>query len=123
MKSAAVCRTLSHDPLALDPNCIHIVDAQVFEGSTYHLVASDDNDFNALLPAWGIREAYIGPGNTLASVSLLLFAVQCFPYNLPIPFSTCSAALVSALHEREPFLRQWTTSVYEGLIAAACNVP
>ena len=63
------CRTLSHDPLALDPNCIHIVDAQVFKGSTYHLVASDDNDFNALLPAWGIREAYIGPGNTLANVS------------------------------------------------------
>jgi len=45
------------------------VDAQVFAGSTYHLVASDDNDFNALLPAWGIREAYIGAGNTLASVS------------------------------------------------------
>lgn len=67
--AAAVCRTLSHDPLALDPNCIHIVDAQVFAYSTYHLVASDDNDFNALLPAWGIREAYIGPGNTLASVS------------------------------------------------------
>ena len=64
-----MCRTLSHDPLALDPNCIHIVDAQVFAGSTYHLVASDDNDFNALLPAWGIREAYIGAGNTLASVS------------------------------------------------------
>jgi hypothetical protein len=66
-----MCRTLSHDPLALDPNCIHIVDAQVFAGSTYHLVASDDNDFNALLPAWGIREAYMGPGNTLAEVSVL----------------------------------------------------
>jgi hypothetical protein len=31
-------------------------------------VASDDNDFNAVLPAWGIREAYVGPANTLASV-------------------------------------------------------
>ena len=74
------CRTLSHDPLALDPNCIHIVDAQVFKGSTYHLVASDDNDFNALLPAWGIREAYIGAGNTLANVrhrSLQHTATRC----------------------------------------------
>ncbi|KAK9917572.1 hypothetical protein WJX75_005898 [Coccomyxa subellipsoidea] len=58
--------TLSHDPLALDPSCIHIVDAQVFAYSTYHVVASDDNDFNAVLPAWGIREAYVGPANTLA---------------------------------------------------------
>ena len=62
------CRTLSHDPLALDPSCIHIVDAQVFAYSTYHVVASDDNDFNAVLPAWGIREAYVGPANTLAQV-------------------------------------------------------
>ena len=92
-----MCRTLSHDPLALDPNnCIHIVDAQVFGGSTYHLVASDDNDFNALLPAWGIREAYIGPGNTLASVSLNPFAVQCMAYTMTISFLTCSAAIVSA---------------------------
>lgn len=62
------CRTLSHDPLALDPDCIHIVGAIVFGGSKYHVVASDDNDFNAVLPAWGIREAYVGPANTLASV-------------------------------------------------------
>ncbi len=65
------CRTLSHDPLALDPNCIHIVDAQVFGGSTYHVVASDDNDFNAVLPAWGIREAYVGPANSLGQVGRL----------------------------------------------------
>ncbi|BDA50643.1 probable lysyl endopeptidase at N-terminal half [Coccomyxa sp. Obi] len=58
--------TLSHDPLALDPNCIHIPGAQVFAYNTYHVVASDDNDFNAVLPAWGIREAYVGPANTLA---------------------------------------------------------
>ncbi len=62
-------RTLSHDPLALDPNCIHIPGAQVFAYNTYHVVASDDNDFNAVLPAWGIREAYVGPANTLAQVS------------------------------------------------------
>jgi hypothetical protein len=63
-------RTLSHDPLALDPNCIHIVDALVFNASMYHLVASDDDDFNAVLPSWGIREAYVGPANTLAQVSI-----------------------------------------------------
>lgn len=88
-----MCRTLSHDPLALDPNCIHIVDAQVFAGSTYHLVASDDNDFNALLPAWGIREAYMGPGNTLAEASVLCLlcnAVQeCWGFVTPLSRKVC----------------------------------
>ena len=94
-----MCRTLSHDPLALDPNCIHIVDAQVFAGSTYHLVASDDNDFNALLPAWGIREAYIGAGNTLASVRLPPAAL-CSPCALPaeVPGLRCRPPLVLVCH-------------------------
>ena len=92
-----MCRTLSHDPLALDPNCIHIVDAQVFEGSTYHLVASDDNDFNALLPAWGIREAYIGPGNTLASVSPLLCDVPYYVSLCTLLAEGCTGAPLLSL--------------------------
>ena len=81
-------RTLSHDPLALDPDCIHIVNALVEAGSTYHVVCSDDNDFNALLPAWGIREAYVGPANTLASV-------RSHPLNNPFP---AHPALCQILH-------------------------
>ena len=50
------------------PELAHCLSVQVFAGSTYHAVASDDNDFNAVLPSWGIREAYVGAANTLASV-------------------------------------------------------
>ena len=66
--------------------------AQVFAGSTYHAVASDDNDFNAVLPSWGIREAYVGAANTLASVRALSHVYI-------IPWGTSAHALA---HDNNP---------------------
>ena len=61
-------RTLSHDPLGQDADCIRIPDAHVSGGATYHVVASDDNDFNAVLPSLvSPTPPHVGPGRGYTS--------------------------------------------------------
>ena len=48
------CRTIGRDPFG-DPNCVHISSITTNANQTYTVVVSDEDDFDAVLPARVVR--------------------------------------------------------------------
>ena len=49
-----LCRTIGRDPFG-DPNCVHISSITTNANQTYTVVVSDEDDFDAVLPARVVR--------------------------------------------------------------------
>lgn len=61
----ALCRTIGRDPFG-DPNCVHISSIATMTNQTYMVVVSDQDDFDAVLPARTVRYISVRPRRLIA---------------------------------------------------------